>query len=393
MKISYFNYHYDIEGISCGAAAQIRSVATGLERLGYQVDLHFRVAKKPGESAEPRGLKKIGWLRRYGHVPRLLFRNLSLVRQERQILDAFRPDVVLAVSSYCNLSALLAARQRRLPFVLFCEAPLEYEYSRFITHYYRYPRIGRWIEGMNVRAADQVVCISEILKGYMIRYGVPATKLHVVPNGVDHCALHPQPADEELRARFRLQGRLVVGFVGTFHFFSDVEAFADIVRAVCDRHRNVVFFFVGEGEAGERIRRAGECRSLGEHLIFTGAVPHDQVPRYLSLMDVAISLYRGDYLFYGSSMKLLEYMAAGKATLATALGQIKEVIIDGYNGMLFEWGDDAAMERKLLALIENAGLRQQLRANARKTIEERWTWDHQVSRLAEVLQLAVESRR
>lgn len=393
MRICYFNYHYDIEGMSRGAAVQIHSIAAGLEQLGHQVDLHFRAARKPGEERSYGGLKKIGWLRRYGHVPRLLFRNASLFWQERRILDAFRPDVVLAVSSYCNFSALLAARQRRRPFVLFCEAPLEYEYSMFLTHYYSYPRIGRWVEGINVRGADQVICISEILKGYMIRYDVPATKFHVVPNGVDHRTFCPRPPDEELLARFHLKDRLVVGFVGTFHFFSDVGVFADVVKAVCDRHRDVVFFFVGEEEAGEPIRQAGDRRGLSDRLIFAGAVPHDQVPPYLSIMDIVISPYRGDYLFYGSSMKLLEYMAAGKATLATALGQIKEVIIDGYNGMLFEPGDDATMQRKLLALIENKDLRQRLGANARRTIEEGWTWDIQVSRIAGILQLAVEGRR
>ena len=393
MRLSFFNYHYNIEGTARGAAAQVQAITTGLTQRGHQVDLRFRAAKEPGEERTYGGLKKIGWLRRYGHVPRLLLRNVSLFQQECRLLAAFRPDVVLAVSSYCNFSALLAARYRRLPFVLFCEAPLEYEYSLFFAQYRSYPYLGRWIEGINVRAADQVICISEILKGYMIRYGGPATKLHVVPNGVDHRAFQPRPADKEIRARFHLQDRLVIGFVGTFNFFADVETFSETVRMVCDCHPEVVFFFVGKGEASEQIRRAGEDRCLSNHLVFAGAVPHEEVPRYLSMMDIVISPYRGDYLFYGSPMKLLEYMAAGKATLATALGQIKEVASDGYNAILFEPGDDVALRRKLLTLIENEELRQRLGANARKTIENDWTWDTQVSRIVAILRLAAEGRR
>ena len=68
-------------------------------------------------------------------------------------------------------------------------------------------------------------------------------------------------------------------------------------------------------------------------------------------MDIVISPYRGDYLFYGSSMKLLEYMAAGKPVLATALGQIKELIQDGVNGMLYDPDDWGSMARKLAILI------------------------------------------
>lgn len=388
MRIAFFNYHYDITGAARGAAAQVSTIAAGLTQRGHQVDLQFRSAKQSEAEQSYAALKQINWLRRYGNVPRLLVRNLSLLSQERRLLAAFRPEVVLTVSSYGNFSALLAARLCRVPFVLFTEAPLEYEYSLFFKQYYSYPRLGRWIEGINVRGADQVTCISEVLKGYIIRYGVAATKLHVIPNGVDPQAFRPQPSDEELRAGFHLHDRLVVGFVGTFNFFAPVDTFAEVMKAVCERHPQVVFFFVGQGEASEQLHQAGKQLGLQNHLIFTGAVPHTQVPRYLSVMDIVLCPYRGDYLFYGSSMKLLEYLAAGKATLATALGQIKELISDGYNGMLFDADDPTSMEQKLLTLIENEDLRRRLGNNARRTIENGWSWALQLSRLEKVLYLA-----
>ena len=201
MKVSYFNYHYDIEGSAIGAATQIRAIAAALTRLGHQVDVQFRTAKQPGEHREYLGLKKIQGLRRYGHVPRLIWRNFALIREELKLLDRFRPDVVLAVSSYANFSALAASRRRRLPLVLFAEAPLEYEYRLFYPQYYRYPWLSRGLEGINVRGADQVTCISEVLKGYLMRYEAPAAKLHVVPNGVDHLAFTPREPDPEFMAR------------------------------------------------------------------------------------------------------------------------------------------------------------------------------------------------
>jgi glycosyltransferase involved in cell wall biosynthesis len=110
-------------------------------------------------------------------------------------------------------------------------------------------------------------------------------------------------------------------------------------------------------------------------------------------MDLVISPYKEDYLFYGSSMKLLEYMAGGKAVLFPALGQIKEVVCDGDNGMLYEPGDHETMSQKLLQLVENKDLRRQLGVKARRTIENHWTWDRQGARLSRVLQLAQESRQ
>lgn len=389
LRISYFNYHYDIDGAAIGAATQVRDLAAALTRLGHQVDLQFRTARPAGEpSREYLGLKQIRWLRRFGHIPRLIHRNLPLLREERRLIDNFKPDVVLAVSSYCNVSALAAARSRGVPFVLFAEAPLEYEYSLFYPHYHRYRLVGRWLEGINVRRAQQVICISEVLKGYLMRYGVPALKLQVIPNGVDHHAFAPGDPDKSLQERLALQHRVVIGYIGSFEFFAGVPGFMTMAKAICEADRRVVFFFVGEGTARLEIQYRANALGLQEHFRFIGRVPHDQVPAYLRVMDIVVSPYRHEYLFYNSPMKLLEYMAMGKATVSTALGQIKEVVDDGVNGMLYEPGNYDSMRAKLLELVRTPKLRQQLGINARKTMERNWTWDLQAARLVRVLQQA-----
>jgi glycosyltransferase involved in cell wall biosynthesis len=185
----------------------------------------------------------------------------------------------------------------------------------------------------------------------------------------------------------------VIGYIGSFEFFGDLPRCLDLARTVAAAHPRAVFFLVGQGALGEELRRRAAAAGLAERFIFPGRVDHDLVPAYLSVMDLAISPYRDDYLFYGSSMKLLEYMAAGKAVLFPALGQIKELIADGYNGRLHEPGDYPDLTGKLLELIENGPWRRQLGANARRTIERGWTWDHQAARIARVLELAVAGRQ
>ena len=391
MKISYFNYHHDIHGQTQGAAVQIRALARAMEKLGHQVDLRFLAAYKQGETGALQSLKEIRWLRCYGHVPRLLLRNIPLIRRELRCLKDFQPDVVLAVSSYCNISAPLSAQWLRLPLVLFCEAPLEYEYSLFLRQYYPYPLLGRWLEGFSIRRSRRVACISEVLKGYLIRYGAPAAKFQVVPNGVDQLAIRPGPPDPELYDELKLRDKITIGFVGSFQFFSHLEGFFDLSSSLCRTFANLVFLFVGDSDAAAALRQFSQAAGLGDHFLFTGTVDHADVPRYLSLMDIVISPYRGDYLFYGSSMKLLEYMAAGKPVLATALGQIKELIQDGVNGMLYDPDDWGSMARKLAILIGDRQLRHQLGANARRSIEQGWTWDHQGERLANLLTQAISA--
>ena len=385
MRISYFNYHHDIQGMTQGAAVQIQALTKGLEQLGHQVDLRFLAAYHQGETAAPPTLKNIRWLRRYGHVPRLLARNISFYRRELDYLRKFRPDVVLAVSSYGTISMASSSRRLGLPLVLFCEAPLEYEYSLFLRQYYSYPCLGRWLEGVTVRQARRVVCISEVLKGYLMRYGAPAVKFAVIPNGVDHHRIRSQTPDQELQLALGLQKKLVIGFVGSFQFFAQLDNFVKLAQTICNDYPEVVFLFVGGGETAQTLQRLNQTVQPAPRFQFVGLVAHGLIPRYLSLMDIVVSPYRGDYLFYGSSMKLLEYLAAGKVVLAPALGQIKEVVQDGYNGMLHEPDDWVGMAEKLKLLIRDSQLRQYLGANARRTIEAGWTWEHQAKRLAKAL--------
>ena len=192
--------------------------------------------------------------------PRLIWRNFNLIREELKLLDQFRPDVVLAVSSYANFSALAASRRRRLPLVLFAEAPLEYEYRLFYPQYYRYPWLSRGVEGINVRGAHQVTCISEVLKGYLMRYEVPAAKLHVVPNGVDHLTFSPRKPDPEFTGQWSLEDRVVIGYIGSFEFFSDVERFLCLAGRIIAAHNRVVFLMVGKGRVDDAHPPGGGIR-------------------------------------------------------------------------------------------------------------------------------------
>lgn len=401
MKISYFNYHYNVQGSARGAAAQVEAIAAQLRSFGHEVNIHYRAAKKaadPEENSETseRGtgilgfLKRFQVLRKYLNMVNVFLRNFPFYRKELKILRDEQPDVVLAISSYGNFSIRRAANKLRIPFVYFCEDPNEYEYSTFFPQYHPYKSIGRRIERNNLRKADQITCISEILKGYLTNYQISPEKMTVVPNGVDHLKISPSPRDVELESKYKLQGRTVVGFIGSFNYFDDIDVIASILEKLCQKHPRLVYLFVGKGEAGDHLQKALFDKGLGDRAIFTGSIDHSQVPAHLSLMDVVLSPYLGNYLFYGSSMKVLEYMAAGKAAVVTALGQIKEVIQDGYNGRLFNWQDYQTFEKALDDLISDKNLRETIGRNARKTIESGWTWQQQARKLEAVLQKAIK---
>jgi glycosyltransferase involved in cell wall biosynthesis len=267
-----------------------------------------------------------------------------------------------------------------------------YEYSLFYRDYHPYPPIGRNLEKYCVNHADAVICVSEILKGYLTGCGAAADRIQVIPNGVDEKLFTPRPPDAALQRKLCISGKNVVGFVGTFQFFASLPWFLNVMESVCKRIQDAVFLFVGSGEPVATIQDEAVRRGIAGRLRFVGPVEHWEVPGYLSVMDVAICPYRGDYLFYGSALKPLEYMAAGKALVAPALGQIKELVHDGFNGILHAWDDDRAMSDAVVRLLRDSGLRARLGANARKTIEQGWTWDIQAGRMDRAFQAALSRK-
>src|SRR5439155_12156466 len=130
-------------------------------------------------------------------------------------------------------------------------------------------------------------------------------------------------------------------------------------------------------------RERRECESiLGRagllgRAVFTGLVPQEEGPRHLAAMDILVAPHvpnADGSRFFGSPTKLFEYMAMGRPIVASRLEQIGEVLEDGRTALLVPPGDEEALARALLRLVDEAGLRASLGAAARSRVVERHTW-------------------
>jgi len=214
----------------------------------------------------------------------------------------------------------------------------------------------------------------------MQRSGVDAARIQVLPNAVNPELFRMASEGSEIRKRLNLDGHFTVGFVGTFRPWHGVElllaAFEDLHRMDPLTH----LLLVGDGPLRpgfeDQIRNAG----LQGAVTFAGRIAHQDVPQYLAAMDVAVAPYPILDEFYYSPLKLFEYLAAGRPVVASRVGQVAEILMDGATGLLFEPGDRAGLVRCLQRLRKNATLRSELGRNAAAVCSEH-TWNRNAARV------------
>jgi glycosyltransferase involved in cell wall biosynthesis len=132
-----------------------------------------------------------------------------------------------------------------------------------------------------------------------------------------------------------------------------------------------------------------EVEVASGRVIFTGAVGHDRVPGLLDACDILVAphvpLADGSE-FFGSPTKIFEYMAMGKGIVASRLGQIGEVLVDGETALLVEPGNVRELKEALVRLVEDEGTRRALGVKARETAEREHTWTHNARRVLQAYQ-------
>jgi glycosyltransferase involved in cell wall biosynthesis len=269
-----------------------------------------------------------------------------------------------------------------IPLILEVNSPLE----ELLTLYGCAPAlnpVASYIEQSTARKAHSVVVGSAGMRRYLIERGVTPEKIFTIyPTADDHFFL-PARRRAEIRQKYDLEGKMVVGFIGSMAPYQRVDLLlhaAVEVRRVSD---NVQFFVVGDGPGMASLKRFVADHDLEDSVSFTGRVPYEDIPEYCGAMDVCV-IPHGTW--YGSPTKLFEYAASGKPVIAPLVEPIQELIRDGENGLLTEVGDVGNLAEKIMTLAQNPELRARLGAKLHKEIMQAHTWDRNTAKLIEIFE-------
>ncbi|WP_437948721.1 glycosyltransferase family 4 protein [Sorangium sp. So ce296] len=249
------------------------------------------------------------------------------------------------------------------------------------------PHVFAGIDRVNralYRRAASLIVISPGLARALTRKGVPADKVHLIPNWADDRIYQPVEPDPQLAAEHGLTGRFVVLFAGNMGaaqaLFSVLDA-AALLRDLDD----VRFVMVGDGIDAPRLRREAEARALS-NIVFIGQQPHERMPQFFALADVLLSHLKRDPCFELTiPSKIPAYMAAGRPVLVAASGDPAELVRDSGGGLACEPEDPAALAAAVRRLRDMTPEARRAMGEAGRRHFLRWfTRDALVTRYEEV---------
>jgi len=321
----------------------------------------------------------------------------SLTTRLDEIIPEIKPDVLHAHSPALNgLAAIKAGKKYHIPVVYECRAFWEdaaVDHGTTKEGSLRY-RITKMLETYVFKKAQAVTCICEGLRQDIVSRGVSENKITVIPNAVNIEKFpFAQQADENLKQQLGLQGKTVLGFIGSFYAYEGIPLILDALPEILKQHADTRLLLVGGGPQEKFIKDKVQELQLEPYVIFTGRVPHDQVQGYYNLVDVFVYPRLAMRLTeLVTPLKPLEAMAQGRLVVASDVGGHKELIKDQENGILFKANNANSLALSVLDLLARPEAWQVMRQSGRDYVEQERNWVKSVSNYKKVYNYLLKNK-
>jgi len=295
-----------------------------------------------------------------------------------QAIKQYKPDCIYERYNIFFISGILAKKIFSLPLILEINAPLFLERQK--NNGIQLKALASWSEKFAWKNADYVLPVTSVLAEMVIESGVNRSQCQVIPNGINIESFTDQHDGSKLKNALGLQNKLVLGFVGFVRTWHKLDRVLTAISL--HRDKNWHLLLVGDGPAKEALEQQAIELGITEHVSFVGVVGREEVADYVSTFDIAL---QPDVVEYASPLKLFEYMMLGRAILAPDRKNIREILTDGENALLFNPDDEYSFAGQLERLCASPELRNALGQAARHTIEEKQLFWNENARKIEKL--------
>jgi glycosyltransferase involved in cell wall biosynthesis len=344
--------------------------------LGESERYRVHVACLDGGGVLRNEMERLGF-RDIPEFPLTSFYDLNALKQLRQFVRLLREreiDVVHTYDFYTNVFGMAGAALARVP--------VRIASRRCIAGIYTPAQVG--VELYSYRLAHAVIANSEAVKAQLIKEGVPVSKITTIYNGMDVERMEAR-ADlrrDEVLSMFGLPTqppRRFVAIVANLKYeVKDHRTFLRAAARVREAVPEAAFILAGEGELTDSLRTLASELGLERDAFFTG--PCRNVAELLSISDVCVLSSKAE----GFANSIIEYMAASRPVVATAVGGANEAILEGVTGYLVEPGDDLRMAERIISLLTDGERARRMGQRGLEVVREKFSCEALLKRTEEL---------
>lgn len=344
----------------------IAEIVEALQALGHEICLHGP-GLSPTATALPSRIHRLReWLPETIVQAAAVGYNVPDYVSVSRAIDQFRPDLIYKRHGRYDLACMVAAQRRGIPVLLEVNAVYSARPYRDFDPVLLRP-MAEWLERRAFAAAASVYAVSTPMARQVRALG--RADVWVLPNGANPARFDPARADaSRVRSLYALHDTIVVGWTGILRDWHGL----DLLLTAASQIRGITILIVGDGPSRSSVEARAHELGISERICITGRVPHGEIPAYIAAMDVSVVV--ADHTGVASPMKMLEYMAMGKAVMAPRSENICDVVEDEVDGLLFTPNDETDVLRTLNLLVGNQSLRDHLGRSARTKVERQRNW-------------------
>jgi glycosyltransferase involved in cell wall biosynthesis len=313
----------------------------------------------------------------------MLSYNFVFARGVRQGLGSSRPHFLYQRHFAFSIAGALLSRRLKIPLIL------EYNGSEaWIADHWDPNPLRRWIKlckDVTLKSAARIVVVSNVLGDDLVERGISPDRIRVNPNAVDTNFFYPGCGRDSGRAELGMQpADVLIGFVGSFSLWHGIDPLQQAITRLLNTQLpwRIRFVLIGDGLLQGEMRAALAAYERTREVIFTGPLQSEKVAEYLDASDILVSPHipmPDGSRFFGSPTKLFEYMAMGKAIVASRLDQLAEVLEHERTALLVTPGSPEELEQAILRLALDPAERGLLGAAARQAAVEHHGWSRNVA--------------
>lgn len=375
MNILYF-HRTQAKGVE---GVHIKEIVRAFQRLGHKVDIVSPVGDRLGDkTSSAKAAAAPGWRERFyrslsHYLPELIFElaellyNFQALRQARRTLDSSKVDMIFERYAIFGVAGAYLSKKWNKPLII------EVNYtscSALVRH--RSALLKPLARRLDQRIFDRalgLVAVSSRLKQHLMEvYGIPPEKIIVLPNAAD-----PDVFDisRVVRKSLPFTGGKIIGFVGGFYPWHGLDLLLSAFQSVAQKVGDARLLLVGDGPMMAEIRQRVHQSGLGDRVVLTGKVPHQDLPGYIANFYVGVMPDSNDY---GSPMKIFEYMSMGKPVVVPDYPPLLDVVNDNEEGRVFPARNVQEMAACLEMLLTDTMAYQRMAEQARRKIVTKHNW-------------------